>query len=348
MSEAEKTIDDLVKRPSSQGVYQRLKNKFSSLTQQPSMNNAVKNPESPGRGSINSIQKSVELNVPNGPRSPRSPVWEPSQLATQPNGTAHTFPVDGQDPQDNFQISPSVQSPSSELPTESHDVNRVCTPKDFQFEQSEELQPASPAHQTQVMAASRDENISYGQNDLAMTLKEQLGVINDLIAQKESLSQQLEAERQQRQKDLAYWRNRTSEAASKSANLVPGMPLSQPDTELRNEWRNLAFDVRNFVDNHFKNTLLLYFGVIIVLSGFCIFTPWNSNSFITTYIGIPLIGALFCFLKVFKKTKCVSSTEADSHSDKVAIDAIIWQERESTTIRGVMRLAMLAAPVILR
>ncbi|EXM20036.1 hypothetical protein RAB80_011694 [Fusarium oxysporum f. sp. vasinfectum] len=547
MSEAEKTIDDLVKRPSSQGVYQRLKNKFSSLTQQPSMNNAVKNPESPGRGSINSIQKSVELNVPNGPRSPRSPVWEPSQLATQPNGTAHTFPVDGQDPQDNFQITPSLQSPSSELPTESPDVNRVCTPKDFQFEQSEELQPASPAHQTQVMAASRDENISYGQNDLAMTLKEQLGVINDLIAQKESLSQQLEAERQQRQKDLAYWRNRTSEAASKSANLVPGMPLSQPDTELRNEWRNLAFDVRNFVDNHFKNvstnkleawgkengdwlrkitptyqqvvggkrsglamveaavwhglcravfggvrdnspmlwagayqrslrilvnelqqdqrqknseqftplfhqwgaltanlietlrtsehhcqrvhpvvqeledlffacrsagvmyksdtyrrdlwalvtkairfdfslsgqtaeyfigwppsgrsnvpfdqntmqvsqrspqstrnTLLLYFGVIIVLSGFCIFTPWNSNSFITTYIGIPLIGALFCFLKFFKKTKCVSSTEADSHSDKVAIDAIIWQERESTTIRGVMRLAMLAAPVLLR
>ncbi|KAJ4047578.1 hypothetical protein NW761_007365 [Fusarium oxysporum] len=253
MPEAEKTIDDLVKRPSSQGVYQRLKNKFSSLTQQPSMNNAVKNPESPGRGSINSIQKSVELNVPNGPRSPRSPVWEPSQLATQPNGTAHTFPVDGQDPQDNFQITSSVQSPSSELPTEIPDVNRVCTPKDFQFEQSEELQPASPAHQTQVMAASRDENISYGQNDLAMTLKEQLGVINDLIAQKESLSQQLEAERQQRQKDLAYWRNRTSEAASKSANLVPGMPLSQPDTELRNEWRNLAFDVRNFVDNHFKN-----------------------------------------------------------------------------------------------
>ncbi|KAH7201360.1 hypothetical protein DER44DRAFT_622098, partial [Fusarium oxysporum] len=78
-------------------------------------------------------------------------------------------------------------------------------------------------------------------------------------------------------------------------------------------------------------TLMLYFGVIIVLSGICIFTPWNANSFITTYIGIPLIGARFYFLKFFKKTKCVSSAEADLHSDRVAIDAIIWQERESTT-----------------
>ncbi|KAF5975810.1 amino acid transporter AAT family [Fusarium coicis] len=107
-------------------------------------------------------------------------------------------------------------------------------------------------HQTQVLGAPRDENISYGQKDLAVTLNEQSEFIDNLVAKNKSLSQQLEAERQQRQKDLTYWRNRTSEAASKNASLVPGMPLSQPDTELRNEWRNLAFDVRNFVDNHFN------------------------------------------------------------------------------------------------
>lgn len=44
MSEAEEPIDDLVKRPTSHGVMQRLKNKLSSLTQQRSVNNAVKNP----------------------------------------------------------------------------------------------------------------------------------------------------------------------------------------------------------------------------------------------------------------------------------------------------------------
>ncbi|KAG4256672.1 hypothetical protein FPRO03_03682 [Fusarium proliferatum] len=252
MSEAEEPIDDLVKRPTSHGVMQRLKNKLSSLTQQPSMNNAVKNPESPGRRSINSIQKSVELNVPNGLRSPRSPVGEPSQPTTQPNGTSHAFPVDGQGPEDNFHGPPSVQSPSSGLPAEGSGVNRVCTPNDFHTEQSKELPLVPAVHHTHVMAISQDESISYGEKDLAMTLNEQQEIMNDLIAEKESLSQQLEAERQQRQKDLAYWRNRTSEAASKSANLVPGMPLSQPDTELRNEWRNLAFDVRNFVDNHFN------------------------------------------------------------------------------------------------
>ncbi|KAF5632239.1 amino acid transporter AAT family [Fusarium tjaetaba] len=252
MPEAEETIDDLAKRSSSHGVMQRLKNKFSSLSQQPSANNGVKNPESPGRGSFNSIQKSVELSVPNRAQSPRSPVGEPSQLAAQPNGTPHAFAVNGQDPQGNFHVSPSVQSPSSGLPTEDPDANGVCTPNDLQLDQSKELPLIPSAHQTHAMTVSRDENLSYGQKDLAMTLNEQLEVINDLVAKNESLSQQLEVERQQRQKDLAYWRNRTSEAASKNAHLTPGMPLSQPDTELRNEWRNLAFDVRNFVDNHFN------------------------------------------------------------------------------------------------
>ncbi|KAF4947609.1 hypothetical protein FGADI_10290 [Fusarium gaditjirri] len=251
MSEVDESIDDVAKRPSSHGVMRLFRKKISSLTQQPSMNNAVKNPESPGRASINSIQKSVELNVPNEPRSPRSPVGEPTQLATQPNGTSHAFPFDNQDPQVNSQISPRAQSPSSDLPTDSPDANGVCAPNDFQLKQSDELQPASSAHQTQGMPASRLENISHGQNGLAMTLQEQVEVIDVLIAEKKSLSQQLEAERQQHQKDLAYWRNRASEAASKSANLVPGMPLSQPDTELRNEWRGLAYEVRNFVDNHF-------------------------------------------------------------------------------------------------
>lgn len=130
--------------------------------------------------------------------------------------------------------------------------NGVCAPNGFRAAQSKELPLLPAAHQTQVMGASRDENISYGQKDLAVTLKEQSEFIDNLVAKNKSLSQQLEAERQKRQKDLAYWRNRTSEAASKNANLVPGMPLSQPETELRNEWRNLAFDVRNLVDNYFK------------------------------------------------------------------------------------------------
>ncbi|KAF5240336.1 hypothetical protein FANTH_9596 [Fusarium anthophilum] len=252
MPEPEDTTDDLGKRTSSHGVMQRLKNKFSSLTQQPSTNNAVKNPESPGRGSFNSIQKSGELDVSNGAQSPKSPLGEPSQLGSLPKGTSHAFPVNIQGPQDNFHVPPRVQSPSSGLPIESPDSNEVCTPKDFQIEQPEELHPALPAQQAHAMTVSRDVAVSYGQEDLAITLKQQQELIDDLIAEKESLSQQLEAERQQRQKDLAYWRHRTSEAASKSANPVPGLPLSQPETELRNEWRNLAFVVRNFVDNHFN------------------------------------------------------------------------------------------------
>ncbi|KAF5545662.1 amino acid transporter AAT family [Fusarium phyllophilum] len=163
-------------------------------------------------------------------RKALAPVGKLSQVVdNQPNGTSHTFLVNGQGPQDNFHVSPIVQSPSPELPTESPKVNGVFTPNDSQAESSKELPPVPAAHQTQV--------------------------INDLVAKNESLSQQLEVERQQRQKDLTYWRNRTSEATSKNANPVPSMPLSQPDTELRNEWRNLVFDVRNFIDNHFNKII---------------------------------------------------------------------------------------------
>ncbi|QPC70570.1 hypothetical protein HYE68_001322 [Fusarium pseudograminearum] len=79
---------------------------------------------------------------------------------------------------------------------------------------------------------------------------------------------------------------------------------------------------------------MFYFGVIIVFSGFWTFTPWNANSFVTTYIGIPLISILFCFWKFFKKTKWVLSTEADLYHDKADIDTIIWEERKPTTIWG--------------
>ncbi|KAF5668302.1 amino acid transporter AAT family [Fusarium denticulatum] len=79
---------------------------------------------------------------------------------------------------------------------------------------------------------------------------------------------------------------------------------------------------------------MFYFGVIIIFSGFWTFTPWNANSFVTTYIGIPLMAILFCFWKFFKKTKWVPSTEADLYRDKAAIDAIIWDERKPTTIWG--------------
>ncbi|CAF3494922.1 unnamed protein product [Fusarium graminearum] len=79
---------------------------------------------------------------------------------------------------------------------------------------------------------------------------------------------------------------------------------------------------------------MFYFGVIIVFSGFWTFTPWNANSFVTTYIGISLIAILFCSWKFFKKTEWVLSAEADLYRDKAGIDAIIWEERKPTTIWG--------------
>ncbi|KAH7127554.1 hypothetical protein EDB81DRAFT_809528 [Dactylonectria macrodidyma] len=49
------------------------------------------------------------------------------------------------------------------------------------------------------------------------------------------------------------WKGRAINAANKSADVPAQAPLSRPESELIKDWQNLAFDVRNLVDNHFSS-----------------------------------------------------------------------------------------------
>ncbi|KAI9802698.1 MAG: hypothetical protein M1825_002720 [Sarcosagium campestre] len=68
---------------------------------------------------------------------------------------------------------------------------------------------------------------------------------------------------------------------------------------------------------------LCFFLMIIVFNGFPIFINgyWDTQKFITAYIGIPIYLSLFLFWKIFKRTKLVNPAEADIFTGKAALDA---------------------------
>ncbi|KAI8299689.1 hypothetical protein K4K59_002094 [Colletotrichum sp. SAR11_240] len=52
---------------------------------------------------------------------------------------------------------------------------------------------------------------------------------------------------------IAGLRTRLNNAAERSANVPTQAPLSRPESQLRNEWRELTYDLRNLVANHFQS-----------------------------------------------------------------------------------------------
>lgn len=67
---------------------------------------------------------------------------------------------------------------------------------------------------------------------------------------------------------------------------------------------------------------LIYFSLIIVFNGFYVWSPsFSTDSFVTSYVGIPIFFSLFIFWKVFKRTSFVKASEADLHTGKAALDA---------------------------
>ncbi|RDL39218.1 putative proline-specific permease put4 [Venustampulla echinocandica] len=69
-----------------------------------------------------------------------------------------------------------------------------------------------------------------------------------------------------------------------------------------------------------------YFAMIIIFNGFDVFVHghWKVDSFIASYIGIPIYFALYFFWKIFKKTKWIHPADADITTGKAALDAEVW------------------------
>ncbi|KAH7141612.1 AAT family amino acid transporter [Dactylonectria macrodidyma] len=71
---------------------------------------------------------------------------------------------------------------------------------------------------------------------------------------------------------------------------------------------------------------LFFFSTIVIFNGFYAFAPWSTNNFITSYITLPIVIGLYLFWKVYKKTKWVSSKDADLLRDKAEIDSVVWED----------------------
>ncbi|KAH7409689.1 AAT family amino acid transporter [Cadophora sp. MPI-SDFR-AT-0126] len=74
---------------------------------------------------------------------------------------------------------------------------------------------------------------------------------------------------------------------------------------------------------------LIYFAMIIVFSGWEVFTKgrWSLETFVTSYIGIPIYFALYLLWKAWKRTSLVEPAEADLWTGKAALDAEEWPEK---------------------
>ncbi|KIX93401.1 uncharacterized protein Z520_10820 [Fonsecaea multimorphosa CBS 102226] len=71
---------------------------------------------------------------------------------------------------------------------------------------------------------------------------------------------------------------------------------------------------------------IVFFSILMLFNGFYSFTPWDTDTFISTYITVPIFFGLLIFWKVFKRTKVVDPAEADIWTGKAAIDAEVWPE----------------------
>ncbi|KAL9129419.1 MAG: hypothetical protein Q9217_002124 [Psora testacea] len=83
---------------------------------------------------------------------------------------------------------------------------------------------------------------------------------------------------------------------------------------------------------------LIFFALITLFNGFYVFPSstkgFDTNSFITAYIGVPIYFSLFLFWKIFKRTKFIKAYEADIQTGKAALDAADahWPERKARNI----------------
>lgn len=56
---------------------------------------------------------------------------------------------------------------------------------------------------------------------------------------------------------------------------------------------------------------IVWLTFFILIDGYAVFFVWDTNSFITAYINIPIFLVLFVFWKIFKRTRAWRPEEMD-------------------------------------
>jgi len=77
-----------------------------------------------------------------------------------------------------------------------------------------------------------------------------------------------------------------------------------------------GFDLKKNVYNNRFQPFAAYWGafwnvVFILINGFEVFFKWNTTTFLTSYINIPIFFSFYIFWKVYKRTSFWKAEEMD-------------------------------------
>ncbi|KAF5002779.1 hypothetical protein FDECE_10524 [Fusarium decemcellulare] len=153
-----------------------------------------------------------------------------------------------------------VNSPVQKAVMQVHQ-SPICSPETPQADIAKDQPSDPPPHEDRASKVLDPNSPVEEQNEYKRAMDDQTGIIDELSLERQSLIEALGSERNQHlvqvqelNLEIAKWKARAIDAASKSADVPAQAPLSRPESELLKDWQNLAFDVRNLVANHFSGT----------------------------------------------------------------------------------------------
>ncbi|CAM1507991.1 Fc.00g048390.m01.CDS01 [Cosmosporella sp. VM-42] len=128
----------------------------------------------------------------------------------------------------------------------------LYSPETAQPDKSKDLPPDPPLYESHASEAPGLH--STANEHFKKLIDDQKKHNDDLCRKLDDQHNEYQLKVQELNQEIAKWRARVIDAASKSADVPIQMPLSRPESELLKDWQNLAFDVRNLVANHFGST----------------------------------------------------------------------------------------------
>ncbi|CAG7566228.1 unnamed protein product, partial [Fusarium equiseti] len=253
-------------KPTRGSIYEAVKSKISpkSASKQPPVRYTMETViQKSDLRTIDPTPPSTALVRSNGPRGPRPiNLSDPPVSPTSPQVPSTTLhSTQTTEPAQPVSSQPPISVPDLSMQPTVKEVqdNTIYVKKPLPVQHVKELPSISMPHQVQVVTDHSDEVDNREEDSFTVIMQEQQKIIDELSADKEALTKQANCERerylnqiQELNQEVSKWKSRAIDAASKSADVHAQMPLNRPESELVKDWQNLAFDVRNFVANHFS------------------------------------------------------------------------------------------------
>ncbi|KAF4343938.1 amino acid transporter AAT family [Fusarium beomiforme] len=265
MSETERKFNESREKTYPRRIWEGVKSQISPKSvskQRLAASTMEKEIQEPDQKTMDLTPQSTALIRPSGPRGPRAITGsnQPVSPASPQVLTSSLYSEQPIEPGQQFQNQPPVNFPDQSLQPTVNGVydNSAYVTKSSAVHTVKELPLIPTSDQAEAVTYLNDEIDVIKEDSFGLIIQDQGKLIDELRADKEASSQRMDSERerylnqiQELNQEVTKWKSRAIDAASKSADVHAQIPLSRPESELIKDWQNLAFDVRNFVANHF-------------------------------------------------------------------------------------------------